>query len=131
MFIQTEDTPNPNSLKFYPGKTVVESGTADFQNVIDAMKRSPLAKRLFRIEGVKSIYFSKDFITVTKSDDDIEWRVLKPEIFATIMDFYLSGAPVMAEDAETTENDDTSNVVHASALFHSYHKLTQLTCCQQ
>lgn len=104
MFIQTQDTPNPNSMKFLPGCAVLEDGTADFANISTAM-RSPLAKQLFRIEGVKSVFFGKDFITVTKLDDDVEWRVMKPDIFATIMDFFASGLPVMNEEAvEEAEN---------------------------
>lgn len=98
MFIQTQETPNPNSLKFFPGKgvNVLESGTYDFPNPQSAYC-SPLAKMLFRIEGVKSVFFGTDYITVTKSDDDVEWRVLKPEIYAVIMDFFASGLPTLTE----------------------------------
>jgi hypothetical protein len=97
MFIQIEETPNPNSLKFFPGVKVLESGTVDFPNAMSAMKGSNLAKALFRIEGVKGVFFGSDFITVTKSDDEIDWKILKPEIFATIMDFFSSGLPVINE----------------------------------
>lgn len=97
MFIQTQDTPNPNSLKFIPGVSVLGEGcTKDFPSAKDAFC-SPLAKMLFRIEGVKAIFFGPDFITVTKADEDIEWKLLKPEIFATIMDFFASGLPIMDE----------------------------------
>ena len=97
MFIQTQDTPNPNSLKFIPGIEVLGTGqTKDFPNATDAFC-SPLAKMLFRIEGVKSVFFGPDFITVTKFDEDMDWPVLKPEIFATIMDFFSSGLPIMSE----------------------------------
>ncbi|PNF27751.1 NFU1 iron-sulfur cluster scaffold-like protein, mitochondrial [Cryptotermes secundus] len=111
MFIQTQETPNPNCLKFLPGVTVLGSGeTMDFPNG-QAAYRSPLCKLLFRIEGVKSIFFGPDFITVTKLDEDVEWRILKPEIFATIMDFFASGLPVITEsepssDTQITEDDD-------------------------
>lgn len=104
MFIQTQDTPNPNSLKFLPGKQVLEPGhTMDFPT-FESAYCSPLAKLLFRIEGVKAIFFGPEFITVTKIDEDVEWKLLKPEIFATIMDFFASGLPVL-KDAQP--NSDT------------------------
>lgn len=111
MFIQTQDTPNPNSLKFLPGVTVLEPGqTKDFPNGTDAFC-SPLAKMLFRIEGVKSVFFGPDFITITKIDEDVDWTILKPEIFATIMDFFASGLPVLSEgqpspDTQINPDDD-------------------------
>ncbi|XP_076755637.1 NFU1 iron-sulfur cluster scaffold homolog, mitochondrial [Xylocopa sonorina] len=114
MFIQTQDTPNPNSLKFLPGVQVLEQGqTKDFPNATDAYC-SPLAKMLFRIDGVKSIFFGPDFITVTKVDEDVEWKVLKPEIFAIIMDFFASGLPVLTDEqpaADTQISEDDSEVV--------------------
>jgi len=113
MFIQTQETPNPHSLKFVPGTKVLEQGgTIDFPSVSSAYC-SPLAKLLFRIEGVKAVFFGPDFVTITKVDDEnVEWRVLKPEIFATIMDFFNSGLPVVSEEAvpsadtEIHEDDD-------------------------
>ncbi|KAG6448879.1 hypothetical protein O3G_MSEX005751 [Manduca sexta] len=97
MFIQTQDTPNPNSLKFMPGTKVLEPGqTMDFPN-IGAAQCSPLAKMIFRIDGVKAVFFGSDFVTVTKQDDDVEWKLLKPEIFATIMDFFASGLPIVTD----------------------------------
>jgi hypothetical protein len=99
MFIQTQDTPNPNSLKFVPGVRVLEQGTYDFPNSRSVGNRSNLARQLFRIEGVKSVFYGPDFITVTKQDDEVEWRLIKPEIFATIMDFFSSGLPVLNEQA--------------------------------
>ncbi|XP_023344799.1 NFU1 iron-sulfur cluster scaffold homolog, mitochondrial isoform X2 [Eurytemora carolleeae] len=115
MFIQTQDTPNPSSLKFLPGVEVLEGGgTYDVPNLA-AAKGSPLAKLLFRIEGVKGVFFGPNFITVTKHDEDgYEWRVMKPEIFATIMDFFSSGLPVISADIQTSgdteildDDDDT------------------------
>ena len=98
MFIQTQETPNPNSLKFLPGVPVIETNeTYDFPNPQSAVGRSQLARLLFRIEGVRSVFFGKDFITVTKLDDEVEWRLLKPEIFATIMDYFTAGLPVISE----------------------------------
>ncbi|XP_054269135.1 NFU1 iron-sulfur cluster scaffold homolog, mitochondrial-like isoform X1 [Macrosteles quadrilineatus] len=111
MFIQTQDTPNPNSLKFLPGIKVLDPGqTIDFPNGTEAYC-SPLAKLLFRIEGVKSVFFGPDFITVTKIDEDVEWKLIKPEIFATIMDFFASGLPVLTDakpssDTQINEDDD-------------------------
>ncbi|XP_018048791.1 PREDICTED: NFU1 iron-sulfur cluster scaffold homolog, mitochondrial-like [Atta colombica] len=115
MFIQTQDTPNPNSLKFIPGVSVLGEGcTKDFPSAKDAYC-SPLAKMLFRIEGVKAIFFGPDFITVTKVDEDVEWKLLKPEIFATIMDFFASGLPVMDEAsqpaADTQINAEDDEIV--------------------
>ncbi|XP_055340035.1 NFU1 iron-sulfur cluster scaffold homolog, mitochondrial-like isoform X1 [Paramacrobiotus metropolitanus] len=111
MFIQTQDTPNPNSLKFLPGRTVMESGTADFPTEAKAA-RSPLARLLFKIEGVKSVFFGSDFITITKMDDEVDWKVLKAEIYAVIMDFFASNLPILheeepsAQDTKVTEEDD-------------------------
>lgn len=100
MFIQTEDTPNPNSLKFFPGKTILESGTLDFPTPMSALRVSPLAEAIFKIEGIKSIFFASNYITVTKMDDDgIDWKVLKPEIFATLIDFFSTGLPIVRENA--------------------------------
>lgn len=97
IFIKTQETPNPNSMKFLPGVQVLESGTMDFPNSSTAYS-SPLARLLFRIEGVKSVFFGADFISINKSDEEVEWKVLKPDIFATIMDFFASGLPVITED---------------------------------
>jgi hypothetical protein len=109
MFVQTQDTPNPNSLKFLPGVKVLEEGqTMDFPTG-QAAFCSPLGKLLFRIDGVKSVFLGPDFITVTKTDDDVEWKIIKPEIFATIMDFFASGLPVLTD---ATPNSDTRNKVH-------------------
>lgn len=122
MFIQTQDTPNPDSLKFVPGVKVLEkSDTVDFPNSQTAYC-SPLAKLLFRIDGVKAVFFGKDFITVTKQED-AEWAVLKPEIFAVIMDFFASGLPILTEDKkrEDTEitGDDDETVVMIKELLDS------------
>jgi Fe-S cluster biogenesis protein NfuA len=110
MFIQTQDTPNPNSMKFIPGVPVLEKGTMDFPN-IGAAQVSPLAKLLFRIEGVKGVFFGSDFITITKMDDEVEWRLIKPDVFATIMDFFASGLPVVSEvkadEVDSSEDDET------------------------
>ncbi|XP_055830885.1 nifU-like protein 5, mitochondrial [Solanum dulcamara] len=105
MFIQTQSTPNPLSLMFYPGKPVVEAGSTDFPNARSAMN-SPLAKALFGIDGITRVFFGSDFITVTKSEE-ASWDFLKPEIFAAIMDFYSSGNPVFL-DSSTAASMDTA-----------------------
>ena len=95
MFIQTEETPNPATLKFLPGRDVLGSGAVDFPDA-ESAKRSPLATALFQVEGVAGVFFGGDFITVTKSGG--EWEHLKPAILGAIMDHFVSGAPLMAED---------------------------------
>ena len=94
MFIQTEATPNPATLKFLPGRPVLESGTLDMRSHEDAAI-SPLAERLFGIKGVDGVFFGSDFITVTKNDGD--WQHLKPAILGAIMEHYMSGAPLLAD----------------------------------
>ncbi|KAF8021821.1 hypothetical protein BT93_G2074 [Corymbia citriodora subsp. variegata] len=105
MFIQTQSTPNPMSLMFYPGKPVMEVGSADFPNARTSMN-SPLARALFGIEGVTRVFYGSDFVTVTKFDD-ASWDLLKPEIFAAIMDFYSSGQPLFL-DSQTASAMDTA-----------------------
>ena len=107
MFIQTEGTPNPATLKFLPGKSVVGAGTANFADASDA-GRSPLATRLFAIEGVAGVFLGSDFVTVTKSDDR-DWDVMRPQILGGIMEHYQSGRPVLEDDAgasDEAEGDD-------------------------
>ncbi|KAB7496176.1 NFU1 iron-sulfur cluster scaffold-like protein, mitochondrial [Armadillidium nasatum] len=88
---------------------VIEYGTADFPNV-DAAKKSPLAKLLFRIEGVQRVFFSTDFITITKTDDEVsEWKLIKPEAFAVIMDFFATGLPAIQEIDESTMEQHVGN----------------------
>lgn len=107
MFIRTQDTPNPQSLKFLPGRKVLEDGgTLDFPGPSSAYC-SPLAKLLFRVEGVRAVFFGPDFITITKVDDEsVEWKILKPEIFATMMDFFHSGLPVVNENAKPSQDTE-------------------------
>ena len=98
MFIQTESTPNPATLKFLPGQTVLETGTADFPNP-EAADASPLANRVFGIDGVTGVFFGNDFVTVTKADAT-EWDHVKPAILGAIMEHFQSGQPVMAGEAQ-------------------------------
>ena len=97
MFIQTETTPNPATLKFLPGETVMGSGTADFPTP-DAGGRSPLARRIFQVEGVAGVFLGRDFVTVTK-EDNVPWDHLKPSVLGAIMEHFQSGAPVIEGDA--------------------------------
>lgn len=99
MFIQTESTPNPATLKFLPGMTVLETGTADFPS-FEAAQDSPLARRIFALRGVTGVFFGSDFITVTKLDDTL-WEHVKPAILGAIMEHFQSGAPVMGSQART------------------------------
>ena len=94
MFIQTEATPNPATLKFLPGRDVMPEGTLDMRDATQAGK-SPLAQRLFAVEGVGGVFFGSDFITVTRSTG--EWPHLKPAILGAIMEHFMSGAPVLAD----------------------------------
>lgn len=96
MFIQTEQTPNPASLKFLPGCEVMVKGTAEFTSA-DKTSASPLAARLFAIEGVAGVFLGSDFVTVTKSDN-LEWLQLKPLLLGVIMEHFTTGQPVMADE---------------------------------
>ena len=97
MFIQTEHTPNPATLKFIPGKTVLGEGTVDYRSR-DEAATSPLASRLFDVEGVTGVFLGSDFISVTKGD--AEWPHIRPAILGAIMEHYMSGAPVVGAGAE-------------------------------
>lgn len=114
MFIQTESTPNPATLKFLPGRTVLEMGTADFPTA-DSTGSSPMAARLFAVEGVSGVFMGNDFITVTKADA-IEWDHIKPAILGAIMEHFQSGAPVMEGEGESghtayDENGEDATVI--------------------
>jgi len=93
MFIQTEATPNPATLKFLPGNTVLGSGTADFPSK-DTSEKSPLASKIFQVEGVVAVFLGTDFITVTKSEE-MDWDHIKSAILGSIMEHYQSGEPAM------------------------------------
>ena len=114
MFIQTEQTPNPATLKFLPGRQVMSSGTANFTSAEAAGLRSPLAERLFALPQVSGVFLGADFITVTKSDGD--WHQLKPAILAEIMEHFTSGRPVLLATAADSamadpESEDEDEVV--------------------
>ncbi|MEP2761883.1 MAG: NifU family protein [Pseudoruegeria sp.] len=93
MFIQTESTPNPATLKFLPGQTVLEAGTADFPTA-EAATKSPLANRVFAVDGVTGVFFGNDFVTVTKADST-NWDHIKPAILGAIMEHFQSGQAAM------------------------------------
>jgi len=115
MFIQTEQTPNPQTLKFLPGKVVMDEGTAFFQN-IDKTSNSPLAKKLFDVDGVTGVFFGSDFITITKNDS-LDWQVMKPLILGAIMDHFNSGEPTINNETNDKgkksplENSEDSDLV--------------------
>nr|WP_298688114.1 NifU family protein [uncultured Dongia sp.] len=114
MFIQTEETPNPATLKFLPGRAVMAEGTADFARA-EGAERSPLASRLFAVDGVRRIFLGSDFVTVTKADEK-DWALLKPALLGVIMEHFTTNQPVMlaamtsdggpAAPAESSDEDD-------------------------
>ncbi len=103
MFIQTETTPNPASLKFLPGQDVLAAGVADFTTADEAAS-SPLASRLFAIPGVRGVFLGTDFITVTK--DDTDWQHMKPAVLGSIMEHFMSGQPAMREGGESPVSEE-------------------------
>ena len=103
MFIQTEATPNPETLKFIPGQTVLPEGTLDIRDTEKAAA-SPLAARLFQIDGVSGVFFASDFIAVTKETG--EWQHLKPAILGVIMEHYISGQPILERDGPEIADDE-------------------------
>ena len=104
MFIQTEDTPNPETLKFIPGNTILKSGTADFSSK-EVSSDSPLASRLFEIDGVSRVFLATDFISVTKFPH-LDWNTLKPAILTGIMEHFSTGLPSINEIEKKFENNN-------------------------
>ncbi|MBR0681407.1 NifU family protein [Roseomonas eburnea] len=106
MFIETEATPNPATLKFLPGRDVLgDRGTADFTAAEEAAGRSPLAERIFQVGSVGRVFLGSDFVTVTKTED-AEWTMLRPQVLGAIMEHYLSGFPVLEGAAEGEHGED-------------------------
>lgn len=103
MFIQTEATPNPESLKFLPGRVVLGSGTAEYRTAEEATT-SPLAERLFAVDGVGGVFLGNDFITVTKTDG--EWPHLKPAVLGAIMEHFMSGMPVLRQEQAQNSGEE-------------------------
>ena len=120
MFIQTEQTPNPQTLKFLPGKVVMDEGTAFFQKSEDA-HNSPFAKRLFDVDGVEGVFFGSDFITITKNSST-DWQVMKPLVLGSIMDHYNSNEETIITNKKEenmslrTSEDDTETVKQIKGL---------------
>ncbi len=117
MFIQTEATPNPATLKFLPGRIVMPAGTADFPSV-ESTQRSPLAQSLFGITGVTGVFFGSDFVTVTK-DGEQDWHVMKPAVLGAIMEHFTAGKPIMIEGAPaaaSVDGEDDDIVVQIKEL---------------
>jgi Fe-S cluster biogenesis protein NfuA len=107
MFIQTESTPNPATLKFLPGRAVLAAGTADFRDAA-AAARSPLAERLFRVEGVAGVFLGADFISITKAEAH-DWFQLKPALLGIIMEHFTAGRPVLLEGSTEEASFDQAD----------------------
>ena len=106
MFIQTESTPNPATLKFLPGQTVLDTGTADFPSA-ETAEKSPLATCLFKVEGVTAVFFGTDFVTVTKAEG-VDWDVIKPALLGAIMEHFQSGQPAIEGEATSSGHAEHS-----------------------
>ena len=107
MFIQTQATPNPATIKFIPGQTVLQSGLKDYQSVEEA-GASPLAQRLFALQGVTGVFLADEFVSVSKADDT-DWNMLKPMVMAALMEHFSTGQPILIEGAngqDEAEEDD-------------------------
>ena len=121
MFIQTEQTPNPQTLKFLPGRVVMKEGTAFYQDIKES-ENSPFAKRLFQVEGVTGVFFGSDFITITKNES-LDWQVMKPLLLGAIMDHFNSDDLTIEEDnlakdtnLSSVKDDDTDIVKQIKEL---------------
>jgi Fe-S cluster biogenesis protein NfuA len=117
MFIQTESTPNPATLKFLPGRSVLDAGTADFPSA-DTAAKSPLASRIFAVDGVTGVFFGTDFVTVTKAGA-VDWNHIKPAILGAIMEHFQSGQPVL-------EGEGAGAAGHAAHDGPDAHIVTQI-----
>lgn len=109
MFIQTENTPNPNSIKFFPGVEFSIKQPVFFSNLTEVKGKSRLAELLFKINEVRSVFFSNDFITITKKDE-ANWQTLKPEILMIIMDYFVAGFPIFEENNLANNSNDLKNL---------------------
>ncbi len=107
MFIQTEATPNPATLKFLPGQMVMQTGSADFPSA-EAAEASPLAQRIFAVDGVVGVFLGPDFVSVSKNDT-VDWAHVKPAILGSIMEHYQSGAPAVAGEAAAGDDGHASH----------------------
>lgn len=123
MFIQTEQTPNPATLKFLPGRPVMDAGTANFTNA-EAARVSPLAERLFSLPAVTGVFLGTDFVTVTKIEEE-DWYRLKPAVLAVIMEHFTTGRPVLSAapaggaSAHASEDDEDEVVTQIKELLET------------
>ena len=108
MFIQTEPTPNPNVLKFLPGRAVAAEGVSEFRNPAEA-EASPLAEQLFRIDGVVGVFFGAEYVSVTRADHGPDWSSIKAPVLAAVMDHFVSGAPLLRGDAASSDGHAESD----------------------
>ncbi len=121
MFIQTEATPNPLTLKFLPGAEVLGAGNTAFYTSLNSAKPSPLAQELFAVDGVKAVFLGADFITVTRAEDR-EWEDLKPHLLTRVMDFYVAGRPIMlpsTPEGAVLASDDSEIVKQIKELIET------------
>ena len=120
MFIQTEPTPNPNVLKFLPGRDVSPAAALEYRT-IDAATASPLAEALFELEGVDGVFFGADYVSVTRAAPGPDWTEMKAPILSVIMDHFVSGAPLVREGETATEDagEDTEIVAEIKSLLDS------------
>lgn len=109
MFIQTEQTPNPATIKFLPGHPVMPHGTAEFKNLSETSK-SPLARRLLSINGVESVFFGRDFVSITKNDAR-DWIMLQPHVLGAIMEHFTIGGPVIDGTVDESADEDHDPLV--------------------
>ena len=105
MFIQTEETPNPATLKFLPGTTVITSGNIEFRS-LDEASRSPLAQALFSVNGVASVFFAEEFISITK-DEETDWQLMKPSLLGVIMEHFTAQRPVLLDNQDNHVSDSS------------------------
>ena len=119
MFIQTEPTPNPNVLKFLPGRAVATEGALEYRD-IDAATASPLAEALFQVEGVEAVFFGADYVAVTRASHGPDWSEIKAPLLAAIMDHFVSGQPLTrGGEADGHAEDDSEIVAEIKALLDS------------
>ena len=122
MFIQTEATPNPSTVKFIPGVAVMPHGTADFRSAADVRGQSPLAERLFALKNIRGVFLGSDFVSITKSDD-AEWMSLKPLILGTLFEHFSSNLPVFVDAAKNVNKqaaaEDSDVVIKIKELLET------------
>lgn len=111
MFIQTENTPNPNTVKFLPGCEVVRPTPVDVATREEAEVKSPLAARLFRIDGVERVFLGADFVSITKPDNT-DWNMIKPQILTSLLEHFSNGLPVLSSELEDQDGGPSGNEIH-------------------